>query len=122
MSTLLLPAPPDTPSKPLVTDVTSENVTISWQPPYDDGGAPVTSYLVEKRERGSAFWSKVSASPADETTMTVTRLRNGSEYEFRISAENTAGLSRPSEPSGFVKVQEASGMVKLVALRARCED
>lgn len=92
-----------------MTDVDSESVTITWQPPYYDGGAPVTGYLVEKRERGSAFWSKVGTVSEVEREMVIKRLTNGSEYEFHISAENKSGLSRPSQPSGFVKVQEASG-------------
>lgn len=31
-----------------ITDITPENCSLSWKPPADDGGSPVTNYVVEK--------------------------------------------------------------------------
>ena len=39
-----LPGPPH---KPVVTDVTKASVTLTWQPNALEGGADVTSYIVE---------------------------------------------------------------------------
>uniref|UniRef100_A0A673N958 Roundabout, axon guidance receptor, homolog 3 (Drosophila) n=1 Tax=Sinocyclocheilus rhinocerous TaxID=307959 RepID=A0A673N958_9TELE len=43
-SSLQLPGPPQ---KPVVTDVTSNSVTLTWQPNPHEGGAAVTSYIIE---------------------------------------------------------------------------
>lgn len=39
-----LPGPPQ---KPVVTDVTRNSVTLTWQPNAHEGGAAVTSYIIE---------------------------------------------------------------------------
>ncbi len=39
-----LPGPPQ---KPVVTDVTRNSVTLTWQPNAHEGGAAVTSYVIE---------------------------------------------------------------------------
>lgn len=41
---LQLPGPPH---KPIVTDVTLNSVTLTWQPNAHEGGAAVTSYIIE---------------------------------------------------------------------------
>lgn len=34
------------------------SVTIAWQKPKSDGGAPITGYTIEKREKGTDRWLK----------------------------------------------------------------
>jgi Fibronectin type III domain. len=31
-----------------VSDITPETCSLSWRPPLDDGGSPITNYVVEK--------------------------------------------------------------------------
>ncbi|CAJ0608685.1 unnamed protein product [Cylicocyclus nassatus] len=45
-----LPGPPQ---KPVVTDVTKNSVTLTWQPNAHEGGAAVTSYIIEAFRRES---------------------------------------------------------------------
>jgi hypothetical protein len=40
------PLPPQGPLD--VSDITPETCSLSWKPPLDDGGSPVTNYIVEK--------------------------------------------------------------------------
>lgn len=43
-----VPMPPDGPLN--VRDVTKESAVVSWKEPEDDGGSPITHYVVEKQE------------------------------------------------------------------------
>jgi hypothetical protein len=40
------PLPPQGPLD--VSDITPETCSLSWKPPIDDGGSPITNYIVEK--------------------------------------------------------------------------
>lgn len=47
--TILLLDKPTPPQGPLeVSDITPETCSLSWKPPLDDGGSPITNYTVEK--------------------------------------------------------------------------
>lgn len=53
----------DTPSAPKdlrAADVTKESVTLTWQPPENDGGSVVSHYIVEKKETTKKAWSTVT--------------------------------------------------------------
>ncbi|XP_048471330.1 roundabout homolog 3 [Rhincodon typus] len=51
----LLPGPP---TKPLITDVTRNSVTLSWQPSQHLGGSAVTSYIIEAFRWGMCLFTK----------------------------------------------------------------
>ena len=89
---------PDKPAAPIVTDTSRSSVSLSWSPPLSDGGSKITSYHLEKREAFGFKWSRVTSHSSHELEYTVTSLREGSQYEFRVSAENKAGVGPPSEP------------------------
>lgn len=45
---------PDAPQGPLaVSDVCADGATLAWKPPADDGGEPLTGYVVEAQVRGA---------------------------------------------------------------------
>ena len=52
--------PPGPPDAPLISDIFAENCMCAWQPPKEDGGAPITGYHLEKRLIGSQFWARVN--------------------------------------------------------------
>jgi len=41
---------PEAPRNLLVKDYWTDNITIVWDAPNNDGGSPLTGYLVEKRD------------------------------------------------------------------------
>lgn len=42
---------PDRPGKPVVKDYDKHSALLKWAPPADEHGAPVTSYLIEKKDQ-----------------------------------------------------------------------
>ena len=94
---------PESPSKPTISDVTARSMTLSWTPPEEDGGAKIKSYIIEKKEPFSSKWTAVGST--DDTSFTVTGLKEGTEYEFRVAAENKAGMGKfsPATPPTIAK-------------------
>lgn len=88
---------PQPPEELKIDKITPENVTISWSPPKDDGGSPVTEYIIEKRDMKRSTWSP--AGTTSETTFTVPKLLEGNSYKFRVRAKNEQGPSEPAETS-----------------------
>lgn len=90
-------APPAKPEGPITAaDIVGDELTLSWKPPKDDGGEKINNYIVEKRKKGASKWGKVSGL-AKEPTVQVRNLEPGTEYEFRVMAENNQGVSEPLE-------------------------
>uniref|UniRef100_A0A8C4UF63 Titin n=1 Tax=Falco tinnunculus TaxID=100819 RepID=A0A8C4UF63_FALTI len=84
---------PDPPVGPVKFDeISAESITLSWNPPAYTGGCQITNYVVHKRDTTTTVWETVSATVA-RTTLKVTKLKTGSEYQFRIFAENRYGQS-----------------------------
>jgi hypothetical protein len=84
-------------SPPLFAQAVASNhqAIVTFQPPLDNGGSPVTSYTVTSNPGG------VTASgPA--SPITVTGLTNGVSYTFTVVANNANGSSQPSDPSNAV--------------------
>lgn len=44
-----------------VSDTTFNTAMLAWTPPTDDGGSPVTHYVVEKKEVGKSYWTTVTS-------------------------------------------------------------
>ena len=80
-------------------ETTSNSATLTWSPPGSDGGAVITGYIIEKKEQYSTRWSRVNRYSVTETEMAVPDLKEGLEYEFRVYAENKAGVGKASEPT-----------------------
>ncbi|XP_019380666.1 PREDICTED: roundabout homolog 2 isoform X1 [Gavialis gangeticus] len=99
-----LPGPP---SKPQVTDVTKNSVTLSWQP-GTPGSLAASAYIIEAFSQSvSNSWQTV-ANHVKTTLYTVRGLRPNTIYLFMVRAINPQGLSDPSPMSDPVRTQDIS--------------
>lgn len=90
------------PGFPEVVDFDGGNVDLKFSPPMKDGGAPITSYIIEKRPKGDGKWEKCATVPATGSgpqKAQVKGLQEGVQYQFRVKAVNKGGVSEPSEES-----------------------
>uniref|UniRef100_A0A3B4Y4U8 Titin n=1 Tax=Seriola lalandi dorsalis TaxID=1841481 RepID=A0A3B4Y4U8_SERLL len=97
---------PAAPTNVQVTSVTSEAMTICWERPISDGGSSIAGYVIEKREKTGLRWCRVNKKPVYDLRVKASNLRDGCEYEYRVFAENAAGLSAPSNPCPLTKAED----------------
>jgi len=74
-----------------ITDLTAypdnQSVDLTWTAPADNG-LSISDYLVQYSTDGSNWTTVETAS----TSLTVSGLSNGVEYDFRVAAKNAAGV------------------------------
>lgn len=83
-----------------MTDVTKETCTVAWRPPLDNGGSPVEKYIVEKQDIARGGWAPAGEVLGESTSLRVTKLTPGKEYQFRVRAVNKEGESDPLITTG----------------------
>uniref|UniRef100_A0A8B9BGS0 Titin n=1 Tax=Anser brachyrhynchus TaxID=132585 RepID=A0A8B9BGS0_9AVES len=89
--------PPGPPGTPHVVHATKTSMIVTWQIPVNDGGSRILGYHLERKERSSILWAKVNKSLIPDTQMKVTGLDEGLLYEYRVYAENIAGIGKCSK-------------------------
>jgi hypothetical protein len=102
------------PVTPLTTPAAPTGVTaiardggalVSWTPPSDTGGRPITNYVVQYRLATAGSWTTVSRPVSTAATQTVAGLTNGKSYVFRVAAVSSVGTGGYSAESGAVTPQ-----------------
>ena len=89
-------------------DISKDHVTLQWEPPEDDGKAPITEYIVERREKSEKDWhrcGKVPAEGAGPHQLVDEKVVEGKEYYYRVRAVNKAGPGDPCDHGKPVKVK-----------------
>uniref|UniRef100_A0A2K6FF68 Immunoglobulin-like and fibronectin type III domain-containing protein 1 n=1 Tax=Propithecus coquereli TaxID=379532 RepID=A0A2K6FF68_PROCO len=93
---------PGVPSAPAILSASSRGITLTWTAPRGPGSAHVLGYLIEKRKMGSSTWTAVNDQPVPERRWTVVDVRQGCQYEFRVTAVAPSGPGEPGPPSDAV--------------------
>ena len=78
--------------------MTASTGALAWKEPEDDGGSPITGYVIEFREASRSTWN--SAGTSETLEFTAEKLVEGKEYMFRVAAKNDQGVS------DFVEIPE----------------
>ncbi|XP_061683448.1 roundabout homolog 2 isoform X2 [Syngnathoides biaculeatus] len=100
-----LPGPPQ---KPVVTDLSRNSVTLTWQSNPHEGGAAVTSYIIEAFSQSVGSTWQTVADHVRHERHTVVGLFPNTVYLFIVRALNSYGLSDPSPISEPVRTQDGS--------------
>ena len=125
--------PPSAPTNVVITGCNTgytNSVILTWTAPLDDGGSPITNYVVYYRT------SSVGSSPAgiwytydtnsSATTAIVTLPLSSTSYDFKVAAQNAAGVgifsspivpsssyNPPTAPTNLVATTNSNGFVVL---------
>jgi len=73
---------------------------------YSDGGAEIFNYIIEFRVEGTTKWTRYGSEQDKVPTVSHTltqQLNEDTFYEFRVAAENKAGVGPYSDISERVK-------------------
>jgi alpha-tubulin suppressor-like RCC1 family protein len=82
-------------------------LTVSWTAPIDDGGWPITGYVVTPYYGYFPLPSTTFSSTA--TTQVMTGLRNGVMLRFKVAAINAVGVGKPSSVSVAMTPESTTG-------------
>ena len=88
--------PPSAPTGLKVVATDSGKVTLSWESPSNDGGSPVTGYILQAASPKGQHYEDVGHVDGNITEHELSDLKKDDEYLFRVKAENPAGISKDS--------------------------
>ncbi len=93
----------DTPAPPKLLPIVDVSA-ISWQ-----GSAGADSYIVERSQKAKGPWRLAGSDISDAATPYMplfndTNVTIGKQYYYRVKAKNIAGISKPSNTVGPVRV------------------
>ena len=110
------------PSKPLSLEIVKtlkNGASLTWKPPKSDGGAEITNYVLEYRVESGIKWVRATDDKIADTSYTVKGLKEDMVYEFRVSAENKAGVGPASDPTEPVTIKEQISTSRLCLIYER---
>lgn len=105
----------------------TNSVILTWTAPANDGGSPITNYIVYYRTTSppNSTWYTYNTNSAS-TTAIVTPLLPSTSYDFKVAAQNAAGAgifsspivssssyNPPTAPTNLVATTDANGFVVL---------
>lgn len=72
------------------------SVSLSWNPPSNDGGSPITGYKIEYSNDASQYNTLIANTGNTQTSYIHTGLTTGKAYTYRVTTINAIGIGNPS--------------------------
>uniref|UniRef100_A0A3B4H717 Titin n=1 Tax=Pundamilia nyererei TaxID=303518 RepID=A0A3B4H717_9CICH len=94
---------PGSPKNLEVSNIKKDSMVLTWEAPSEDGGSPVTGYIIEKHDKEGVRWTRCNRQTVTDLSFKVKGLLESHNYEFRVAAENSVGVGEPSSPTVFYK-------------------
>ena len=118
-------APIGAPGAPASLTATPGNTqaTLAWTPPASDGGAAITKYQYRVSVDGGTTWSPdwtdvpdsdSDSDQADERSVTITGLTNGTLHTFQVRAVNSEGSGSEAQATATPAAQGSTTLTALV--------
>lgn len=95
------PAPP---KRLDVVDTTNSTASLVWLKPEHDGGSRIKGYIIECRAKGTERWTV--SGETKSLKILLEGLIENTEYDFRVKAQNDAGISEPQGTFSSVLIKE----------------
>ncbi|XP_017389963.1 myomesin-3 [Cebus imitator] len=96
------PGAPGSPLNVRCLDVNRDCLILTWAPPSDTRGHPITAYSIEQCQGDSGEWVPCHEAPGGTCRCPIQGLVEGQRYRFRVRAISRAGSSLPSKASEVV--------------------
>ncbi|MGY1688745.1 fibronectin type III domain-containing protein [Geodermatophilus sp. SYSU D01105] len=108
------------PGAPVVTAVSAGDgsVTVTWSPPADDGGMPITGYSLFTYRNGFNTGPNYGLSTGMRS-LVIRNLTNGTPYAFTLTASNAVGAGAASPRTTAVTPRTVPGAPVIGATTAR---
>ena len=86
---------PSAPTIVYVEATSSTSISVYWESSKNDGGSPITGYVVEYRPTSNPSF-ETQVVPRDVFSASLDGLTPSTEYDVRVRGENAVGRSVPS--------------------------
>ena len=89
---------PSKPGPPKITDSDEKSCTFKWENPESGGSSHITHWIIERKHNGKDWETLDTHHPPGSLTYKDNNLSLGDKVQYRCTAVNEVGPSRPSEP------------------------
>lgn len=101
---------PEAPKGLIVSDISQDSITLTWEPPANDGGSNIINYIVEKCPENGDRW--IRAGQTADCSINIINIFGKTKYQFRVIAENEFGLSPPCAPTEPITTKEDKSVIR----------
>ena len=105
---------PESPPTSVTAAACDVALHLSWRPPANDGGSPVTSYVIQWKSGTQAYdpSTREEQRPTADTSFTLTSLQTTTEYTVRVAALNDKVDTTSTDYRDLLQWGELSAMTR----------